>query len=223
MAEDQNLDEIIDETPVVEEEPAPETVEEQPEPEPEKTEAGKQVEEPKDTMVPLAALQEERAKRQAYEQIYTAQMQGQPQPEPVRLPDPVENPAEYHQALQEQNSRMILNARLDMSEDMARQAHGDEVVNAALHAAQEAGVADQFQAKRHPWGELVKWHEQQRAITEIGDPKAYRAKIEAEIRAEMAAEQATQQIKAPPSMASETSISGRTPQAADFTSLDELL
>lgn len=217
MAEDQNLDEIIDETPEVEEEPTPEIVEEQPEPE--KAEA----EEPKEKMVPLAALQEERAKRQAYEQIYTAQVQGQPQPEPVRLPDPVEYPAEYQQALQEQNSYMMLNTRLDMSENMARMAHGDEVVNAALHAAQQAGVVGQFQAKRHPWGELVKWHEQHQALAEIGDPKSYRAKIEAEIRAEMAAEQVTQQIKAPPSMASETSISGRAPQAADFTPLDELL
>lgn len=177
--------------------------------------------------VPYAALAEERGKRQALEQMILSLQQGQgnqAQQQPEKIPDMFQDPEAYTRFFHEQLESRSQNARLDLSEEMAREKYGDEAADAALAAARAAGVTQQFLTKRHPWGELIKWHQQQAAAQEIGDPVAFREKLRAEILAELQADQAAKQIKsAPPSMANETSIGGRTPTAANFTKLDDLL
>lgn len=213
MAED-NFEEIFPET-----EETIETVEaeaEKPEPvveEPVKEEVVAEVPAAEPTTVPLAALQEERAKRQQLESMLQSQ-------EPVKAepaPDMFEKPAEYTEYMQRQNQIAVQTVKLDLSEDMARTQHGDAVVDAAFAAAQAAGpqVVSGFINKRNPYGELVKWHQQQTIATEIGDPIAYKEKLRAELLAEISAEQVAKQAgelatKASPSLAGGTNVGTRT-------------
>ena len=177
-------------------------------------------------MVPLDAMIEERAKRQALQmQLAEFQKQSQRPPEPEKIPDVFDDQAGFTQSIQRQIQQAADNARLDASEAMARQAHGDELVNEAFEAIKAAGVLPQFASKRDAWGEAVKWHLQQKAVSEIGDPKTYRERVEAEIRAKIQAEAAAAQISAGgPSLAGETNLGGRqAAPAPTLTPLDDLI
>lgn len=157
--------------------------------------------------VPLSELMAERKKRQeierlhieaearakAYEQMHQRQPQ-QPQYQPqqqaqIEPPDfnlDPEGALSFHLQRQQQ---AYVNMMLNQSEVMARDKFGDELVDAALKAAQAAGATGQFMDKPHPWGELVKWHKRQQTLQVVGDdPDAYRTKIEAEVRAKVLAE-----------------------------------
>lgn len=203
-------------------EPTPEPVEAQAEPEPvseqEPVTQPEPVSEPEPQEDPLqrelggikAALVEARSELRELKQA-------QPKPEARPAPDMFEDPEGYqkHQAMTAQ--QMQQNLRLDMSEEMARQAHGDDVVDAAFEALKAAGDQATFQslmAQRSPYNALVDWHKQQKVVLEIGsDPDAWIAAKEAEItarvKAEMVAEQAKAEAAKPaPSMANLTGIGG---------------
>jgi hypothetical protein len=157
--------------------------------------------------VPLSELLSERKQRQEKERLYMEaearakayeqmlqrqpqQPQYQPQPQAQEPPpdfftDPEAAFNHRLQSVQQQYTNMMLN----QSEVMARDKFGDEIVDAALKAAQTAGVATSFTNQPHPWGELVKWHKRQQTLQVVGDdPDAYRTKIEAEVRAKVLAE-----------------------------------
>lgn len=158
--------------------------------------------------VPLSELLTERKQRQeiaklhteaearakAYEQQIDRLMQfqqrpAQPpqaqQPPPDFLSDP-EGALQHHLSRQEQ---IYNNRLLNQSEVMARDKFGDEIVNAALQAAQQAGTVGQFQNAPHPWGELVKWHKRQQTLQRVGeDPDAYEARVRKEEREKVLAE-----------------------------------
>lgn len=207
MAEDDLLSEMT-----FEEEPqAAETPEVQPQteaaPEPAKVEAKPE------THVPLAALQEVRnenrtlkAQLARLDQI-EARLQAQPQP----VPDLYENPAAFQQAIIDQVRMAEANTIAEISERMARDRNGDDLVDAALQAAQAAGTVNQFKGKRDPWGELVKWHKAQTALSEIGDdPAAYKARVRQELMQELQAERAQSvQIPAAPSLAGQPNLGTR--------------
>lgn len=178
-------------------------------------------------MVPLAALMEVRDELKAFKR--QAQQQ-QPQPEPQPIPDVLEDQAAFTGHLTDQVQQQMLNARLDMSEMMARDAHGDAVVDEALAAAQQAGIAGQFVQQKHAYDALVKWHSSQKVAAEIGnDPAAYKARLEAEIRQKIEAEQAAKQAaeiaaSAPASLANVNGGGGTSaPQWAGPTSLASLI
>jgi hypothetical protein len=154
--------------------------------------------------VPLSELLSERKQRQeeqrlrmeaearakAYEQINQRQPQHQPPPQAqIEPPDFITDPEgalSYH--LQRQHQQHV-NMMLNQSEIMARDKFGDELVDAALKAAQTAGATGQFMDKPHPWGELVKWHKRQQTLQVVGDdPDAFRKKIEEEVRQKVLAE-----------------------------------
>jgi hypothetical protein len=81
------------------------------------------------------------------------------------------------------------NVRLDTSEMLARDKHGDQAVDDALAAAKAAGLNRQFISRKNPYADLVKWHESTKVYNEIGpDPKKYRESLTAEIRAQVLAE-----------------------------------
>lgn len=218
-----NLSDPVEPAPQEPQEPqdAPEPQEAAPNPAPEQA-----AEEAQPHSVPVSAVMAERERRKAAEmqlEMLRQQMAQQPAPQGKQaVPDPIENPEAYNAYVRDMVQNSALNTRLDISEEMARQAHGDEMVDAALEAMRAAGLsADQFLKTRHPWGELVKWHQAQAALQEIGDPVKYREKLRAEIMAEMAARSA---VPAAPSLAHETSIGSRsTAGSTGFTPLSSLL
>jgi hypothetical protein len=170
---------------------------------------------PEGGTVPVGALQAERRERQDWKERAIREeeqrkalerelaqlragvpaQQAPTAPMPVQIPDPITDPQGYHQAMMEQHAQRVWSDKLDLSEDMAREAHGDEKVEAAQQAfkaavAKNPGLYGELQAQRNPYGWLMKWHAKQQAKAEIGDdPQAYRAKLEAELRAKWEAEQ----------------------------------
>lgn len=158
--------------------------------------------------VPLSELLSERKQRQEKERLYAElearnkvyeqqlqqfmqQPRHQPQPPPQAEPPPdfyTDPEAAFNhriQTVQQQYTNMLLN----QSEVMARDKFGDEIVDAALKAAQAAGTTHTFMNQPHPWGELVKWHKRQQTLQVVGDdPEAYRKKVEEEVRQKVLAE-----------------------------------
>lgn len=210
-----DLSEIIDGAePEVTPEP---TVEVTPEVTPEADLAPEVTPEPEakpEPTVPLAALLEVRQELQGLKsQMQTAA----PQQPPAPAPDVLENQAGFEAHMGRQISQQVNNVKLDISEEMTRAAHGDEKVDAAFSAIQASNnpaLQQSILQARNPWGELVKWHDQQQIAAEIGnDPAAYRAKVEGEVRAKIEAEMVAKQAKevtakAAPSMADLTGTGG---------------
>ena len=108
------------------------------------------------------------------------QQNPQAQPEP---PDFFEDPDAAIAARMTPMQQQMVSMKLDFSEMMARQAHGNEVVEEALQAAQQAGIVQNFIQTQNPYGELVSWHKQSKFLKEAGnDPDAYRKRVEEEVR-----------------------------------------
>ena len=189
-AEVQEAPEETPEEPVAEVEPTPEPEAEKP------------------IMVPLAAMTEERVKRQVLEQ-QLAELQQPKERSPAPLPDVLEDQAGFALTIQQQIQQQLQNVELNVSERMTRQQYGTDTVDAALQAARESGTIQQFMGKPDAWGELVRWHEQAQAAREIGDPKTYTDRIKQEVLKEVQAEMAAKQISAAPSLAGETNMGGR--------------
>lgn len=167
-------------------------------PEPETEDAGRRV--------PLRELLAERQKRKETEarirdesdqrfkdyERRLSEMQrrlSQQQPEQeVSQPDPETDPAGAYAYLQNQLHLVQLSARADVSESLARKAHGNEAVDAALKAVPDS-LRMQFVTAQDPYGALMAWHKQQTFLADVGDdPSAYIAKIEAAARAKVLAE-----------------------------------
>lgn len=150
-------------------------------------------------LVPRKALEDERRKRQELERRF-AEIERQPpqrqQPQhqqPVEMPDPWQDPQGYAQFVaqhavanaryvaDQQAEMRILNRTLHRSERSARKEHGDEVVDAALEAVKQAGLAQKFIAMEDDaFSEMVSWYQDYQIAT---NPAAYRDKLEAEILA----------------------------------------
>lgn len=148
--------------------------------------------------VPITALMDERDKRQArereadelrrYREDQEAKAKAAPPPDFFEKPD--ERLAYERQTLQ----HALWNERLNMSEMLARQAHGDDVVAAAQEsfaaaARKNPGLHMELRSQANPYGFVVQWHKRQEFLTDVGsDPDAWRAKERERLRAEIAAE-----------------------------------
>ena len=126
--------------------------------------------------VPLAALLETRDKLKALE----AQMpkpQATPTPSIGPAPDMFDDPDGYQSWQQQQ----IVNATLNLSEEMTRDKFGDDLVDAAkAWATQEMqtrpGFAQEVLSQRNPYGYAVKQYQKQQSLTQLGDdPKEIEA------------------------------------------------
>lgn len=217
---DDDLDEEIQDAPETE---APETPEEPETPksaEPEK-------EEPKEQpMVPLAALHEVRdSNRDLKRQLES--LQAQSRQEPQKAPDVLEDQDGYNGYIQQQIQQTTFNARLDISEGIARDTYGDEAVEAAFEAAKATGMARNFVGGKHPWGEMVKWHQKQQKMAEIGDdPDGWRERERQKIRQELEAELVAKSVTSGsgPSLSGEPNLGSRTAREwGGPTSLDDIL
>jgi len=145
--------------------------------------------------VPISALLDERDKRQAEtaKRIdLEQQLQRYQQPQqPEQIPTDPSGIIQY--ALAEQQ-RIAFNERLNTSELMARQAHGEDIVSEAQQAFlaavnQNPMLQQQLQGQIHPYDFVVKWHKQHKLMSEIGqDPEAWRKSEAEKIRAQVLAE-----------------------------------
>lgn len=201
--------------------PPPEQAASDMQPPPEEEDAPEQANE--SGMVPKAALHAERQKSKRYtEQVAAmeakmAEMdkawqsrfdmltqtfsQRQPASPPPEPPAPVDWYADPDAALNQRVEPIKAETqaiREQFSRMMASEKFGEEKVNAAYQAMQQAirvnpeAVRFDYQrvmASPHPFGALVNWHDSQSVLTEVGsDPKAYREKLRAELLAEIRAQ-----------------------------------
>lgn len=144
------------------------------------------------------ALRDEREKRQAAEARLAAleqQIQQQPEPAPSIWEDEQRWQQNFGgQVVSQAVQQASLNARLDMSEMMVRQANPDfDEVKAEFMALAEKNpqLAEQALADAHPWNKAYDIAKNHRAMTELGATNVAEltAQLEAKIRAELAAEQ----------------------------------
>lgn len=175
------------------------------------------------------ALDEERGKRRKYKDELAAvrqelqgfqsqfagfmqafQAQQRPQQPPPAAPDFWENPdAALDHRLKSAVAPVqqgLAQTREEISEMMAAEKYGEEVVRAAYAEMKSRlqndpqGTLHDYQrimSSRHPFGTLVQWHKQQSVLKEVGDdPAAFRERVRAELMAEI---QKQQPAHAPPS------------------------
>lgn len=142
-----------------------------------------------ETMVPLKALEEERKGRQDWKE------------KSIRLEEEVKHLRAQHSQTQtpsEQPTQLTtdqvrLNDRLDMSELLLRQQHGDEAVDGMIESFQKAAkenpaLGAQLAQQKHPYQWAFEQVKRMKAMEEIGsDPVAYRDRIRTELEAELKA------------------------------------
>lgn len=166
----------------------------------------------------VSALLNEREKRQAAERLAEerereaadlkkrlAEMEKpQEAPKPV---DPIDDPDGFYRQQRDMVEQAALSQRVQTSKMFAEQQHGAEAVEeayAAFDAAcnRDPAVAALSQSiirNAHPIGEVVKWHQRQKLLDEIGeDPAAYRERIIAEYQAQAGQTTAAPTPQAPP-------------------------
>ena len=108
--------------------------------------------------------------------------QNPPQPPP----DPNFDPAGALAYQQNEFQQALLNQRLNTSEMLARNKHGDQIVDAAFQAANQAGALQHFVRSKDCYGDMIKWHRHQQVLARVGeDPDAYEKTLEEKIRAKV--------------------------------------
>jgi len=119
--------------------------------------------------VPVSVLQAERERRQALEErerAYQAQRTAEP------TPDPYEDPEGFARFQQQQTQSLTLNVKLDLSEDMARDRHGDEAVDAARdwalsRFAQSPTFQNEVLSKRNPYEYVVQQFKREQLFSNV--------------------------------------------------------
>jgi hypothetical protein len=208
---------------------------------------------PEDHRVPLREMLDERERRQRIEAEYNQLVQHlQQQQQKPQGPETIfDAPDEYLNqrviAPLRQEMQMEMMKRTDaQSREFANVQFGEQVVNAALadiarirQTPQGDFVFRQIMAAGHPYGELVKWHNQARAQAAIGhdpqawlrqqqqawfnDPKVQEAMAQ-HLRQKYAAQQQQNgsgnppNVSLPPSLSSVPSSSGRNVDLGDLSS-----
>lgn len=192
-----SFDEVLKDETKVEPEVKAEAPEPAPEPEPVKAEepkpskvepgeptAPKAEEEPR---VPLKALEEERRKRKEYQRELES-LRNAP-----KAADPVVDPEGYHKQIEEKFQYALLNGTLHMSEQVARAHYGDEAVNAAFAAFEEAqesnpGLRATILSSRHPYQSLIDWHKREQVLATVGtDLDSFKKRLRDELLEELKA------------------------------------
>jgi len=210
---------------------------------------------PEDHRVPLREMLDERERRQRIEAEYNQLLQHFQQQQRQQQPQGPESifdaPDEYLNqrviAPLRQEMQMEMMKRTDaQSREFANVQFGEQVVNAALaeiakvrQTPQGDFVFRQIMSAGHPYGELVKWHNQARAHAAIGqnpqawlrqqqqawfnDPKVQEAMAQ-HLRQKYAAQQQQNgsgnppNVSLPPSLSSVPSTSGRNVELGDLSS-----
>jgi hypothetical protein len=197
--------------------------------------------------IPQQVLERERKRRQDWKEkaarlegelaAYKAQQEQARQPQPEQMPplapiDPAQDPVGFTARLQQ----VLLNERLNNSEERLREKIGDEKLNEYVNEFKQLAQRDQtlfgkLYSQTNPYAWMTREVDRLRHLREVGDdPSAYRARIEAEARAKWEAEAAAKPPPVSPaagmqpSLATARSVAGRT--ASNWTgepSLEEVL
>lgn len=162
--------------------------------------------------VPQQALHAEREKgREAREEAEAlrrelAELRGQvtaltPKAMPQEQPKPTNFYTDPDKALSERLTpiqQQVQQARMETSMMLAEEKFGADKLKAAddelgkLMQANDpsvAAIAQQMATSKHPYRDLIAWHEKRQAMSEIGDdPTSFRTRIAAEERAKVLAE-----------------------------------
>lgn len=180
----------------------------------EPTEAAPPAVESEPGTVPIAALKDERAKRQAIEAELARLREQQAKPAP--MPSPVDDPEGYARHVAE----VAFNEKLNVSEMLVRKEHAPEAVDEVIalfraEAERNPAIGMRLRSELHPWDWMMKEAARIKARQEIGDdPVAYRDRIRQELMAEMQANKpavaASPPTTLPKSLAAERSVGART-------------
>lgn len=168
--------------------------------------------------VPLAALEDERRKRQEIQRELEA-LRSKPADKAI---DPVVDPEGFRKHFEEQSQKALVNERLNMSEQIVRSHLGDEAVDAAMQAFEEAeksnpGLRATILASRHPYQSLVEWHKREQTLATVGtDLTAYEQRLREKWLEEVKANPAALGLAVPtpqqpvaPSLANRPSVGAR--------------
>jgi hypothetical protein len=182
--------------------------------------------------IPQQVLERERRRRQDWKEK-AARLEGelaavrrqqeearQPQPEqmpPLQPIDPAQDPVGFTARLQQ----VLLNERLNNSEERIREKIGDDKLNEYVAEFKQLAQRDQtlfgkLYSQTNPYAWMTREVDRLRHLREVGDdPSAYRARIEAEARAKWEAEAKAAPPPSPavgmqPSLATARSVAGRT-------------
>lgn len=229
LTKDAETEEVIAEASTVDEvtetEEAADTGETGEEPEGEATPASRET---PDGHVPIAALMDERDKRQALERRL-AELEGQQQeaPEP---PDPDEDPKGAYDFMQFQLAQARVEDRIALSREMMSMVKDDYADKEAAFmeaAEKDAALVRDMLASANPARFAYEWAQMQAEREAIKDVDAYKAKIraevEADVRAKLAEETKTEadrgeKVRAAtslPDLAGETEAKGGTATPTD--------
>lgn len=201
--------EFLDETPE-QNETVKETVQEQPEkpvkvePEPEKgEEAAPPAAQTEAHHIPVTALLDEREKRQSAQREAEEARQRLKEMEarlrdletPKQKPDFYSDPEAALAQREQVFEQRLWDQKLNLSETMAAEKHGAEVVEAAKQAfiaevQQNPSIYGQLKQQNHPYDFVVNWHKRQQFLNEVQDPEAWKAQQLEALRAQLAAEAA---------------------------------
>jgi hypothetical protein len=114
-----------------------------------------------------------------------------------QAPDPALDPEGYTQFQTQTFENRILDQKISMSEIMATQIHGADLVKEARAAVVATGdelLAQKFLKTAHPIEEVVKWFKQQKLLSDIGEnPDEYVKRRWAEMNAAPAVDAGSQQ------------------------------
>lgn len=185
---EETVENVAEQPPAQESEPQvhPESVAETPQ----EPVQGKQTEEqPKDHVVPLAVMLEEKFKardlKQENERLRQQLEASKSQAQPVAIPDPYEDPLGYQSYIQSQIDDRAFNVTAEISGRFAEQKYGKEVVQEAIAWAQEQGQRDPYlgqrvRASNDPVGFVVEQFQREQFWTKYGsDPSALSALVAA--------------------------------------------
>ena len=197
--------------------------------------------EPRPQTVPLAALDEERMKRREMQaEVEALRMQVQqlaaPKTEEQPLPDFWEDPERHQQTVLDRRLNPLQQQMQERMEAMSRSLHvsvaGEDKVAEAEAALRDfiltnraAGleVGQRIRSAPDPYGQLLRWHGEQRVRTEIGsDPEAYREKLKAEILAEMQAAKPASAPVMPSNLASRSAAPRKGPEWSGPRPLEDI-
>lgn len=163
------------------------------------------------------AIREEREKRQQLErelQAIKEQINSQPKEPPAPPPSIWEDDEAWQQHFGSQIAQQAsFNAKLDMSEMLARQSNPDfdDIKAEFLRMAESnPALAQQALADPHPWDKAYKIAKNARTMTELGatDLDSLKAKIREELEAELRA-QAPAVPGLPPTLSTERNVGSR--------------
>lgn len=126
---------------------------------------------PDGRFVPISAVLDEREKRQAAE-ARARELEARQQP--AQRPDLLDDPDGYEAYLAQELNAGLARQRFEMSDVMARQAHGAEKVDAAVAWAQARAQTDKpfaasYMQKPHPIDWIVQQHQRDALLSDIGD------------------------------------------------------